>query len=361
MSSKLCLCRAMALEGLVDDRTHIAETLLLTRREIAALMTPADYRHAVEAAFRACGEGLGATPAPMHIEGADGGAFHVKGAGFPAGALAGAAGGYVAFKVNGNFPQNRARNGLPTIQGTIVLCDGSDGRVLALMDSIEITLQRTAAASAVAAERLARPQSRCITICGCGDQALPQLAALRDVLPLDRGFAWDQDPARARVLAAAAADLGIAMETARDLASATLESDVIVTCTTARVPFLGPEHVRAGTFVAAVGADSPDKSELLPALFRDATAVADVRAQAIVMGDLRHALAAGAMAAGDIHAELGEVVCGRRPGRTREAEITIFDSTGSAIQDVASAAVIFELARARGLGQAVALGRGADA
>ena len=331
-------------------------TILLTRCDIAALMAPADYRRAVEAAFRARAHGLGAVPSPMHLPGPDGG-FHVKGAGFPRGALGGGAErGYAAFKINGNFPENRSRHGLPTIQGALVLCDGEDGSVLALMDSIEITLQRTAAATALAATRLARPDSHHVAICGCGDQALPQLTALRDVLPLSSGSAWDIDPARARGLAAAARDLGLPMVAVETLAAATLPSDVIVTCTTARGPFLGPEHVAPGAFIAAVGADSPDKNEVRPELMAAATVVVDVLGQALDMGDLRHAVAAGRVTSQDVHAELGEILAGRRPGRTRRDEITLFDSTGTAIQDVAAAAAIFELAAGRGLGHAVSLG-----
>jgi ornithine cyclodeaminase/alanine dehydrogenase-like protein (mu-crystallin family) len=324
-------------------------TLVLTRAEIAALMTPGDYRRAVEAGFRAAAEGRAAAPEPMHILG-DGGTFHTKGA---------RVGRFVAIKTNGNFPGNRERCGLPTIQGVVVLCDAEDGRVLALMDSIEITLQRTAAASAVAAERLARPGARRIAICGCGDQALPQLIALKDVLPIDAGFAWDRDLARAGALAAAAAGLGIVLSPTGDLARATDGAEVIVTCTTAREPFLGPEHVAPGAFVAAVGADSPDKSELKPDLFRGATVVVDLKSQALAMGDLRHAVAAGAIGAAQVHAELGEVVAGTRPGRTRDDEIAIFDSTGTALQDVASAARLYELACAREAGRAVDLGAAA--
>ncbi|MFL5298155.1 MAG: ornithine cyclodeaminase family protein [Phenylobacterium sp.] len=338
----------------MDGRTLDTSTLVLTGEAIAGLMTPRDYRQAVEAAFRAAADGLGAAPAPMHIAGPDGG-FHVKGAGFPAGAVGRSGRAYVAIKVNGNFPGNPARNGRPTIQGAIVLCDGEDGRVLALMDSIEITLQRTAAASAVAASRLARPSSRRIAVLGCGAQALPQLRALADILPLAAGCAWDQDLRRARVVARAAADVGVMLEPTGDLAQATRGADVIVTCTTARTPFLRPEHVAPGTFVAAVGADSPDKSELAPELLQGATVVVDLLSQALAMGDLRHAVAAGALAAGDVHAELGEVVAGWKPGRSSEAETIVFDSTGVAIQDVASAAVAYELALARGVGEAVAL------
>jgi len=328
-------------------------TLLLTRDDTAALMCPADYRRAVEAAFRARAEGLGAAPPPMHVA-AEGGGFHVKGAGFPPGSLAGDR-GYVAFKVNGNFPDNRAHHGLPTIQGAIVLCDGATGQVLALMDSIEITLQRTAAATAIAATHLARPDASRIAICGCGDQALHQLAALRDVLPLTKGWAWDADPSRARRLAAAAGDLGLPMMAVERLADAALPCEVVVTCTTARAPFLGPEHVAPGAFIAAVGADSPGKSEIQPALMAHATVVADSLSQALEMGDLRHAVAAGIVAPADGYAELGEVVTGRRVGRTRADEITLFDSTGMAIQDVAAAAAIVEIAIARDLGLAIRL------
>jgi alanine dehydrogenase len=143
---------------------------------------------------------------------------------------------------------------------------------------------------------------------------------------------------------------------AGDLAAATRASDVIVTCTTASAPFLTPDHVAPGAFIAAVGADNPEKSEIAPALMARATVVADVLAQGLAMGDLRHAVAAGAMTAGDVHAELAELVSGAKPGRTDPEEITVFDSTGTAFQDVASAAVILERAQATGAGLRLDLG-----
>jgi ornithine cyclodeaminase/alanine dehydrogenase-like protein (mu-crystallin family) len=190
---------------------------------------------------------------------------------------------------------------------------------------------------------------------GCGAQAWPQLAALADLLPLAEGRTWDRDPARAAALARLAGALGIALEPATDVGEATAGAEVIVTCTTAREPFLGPEHVAPGAFIAAVGADWPQKNELRPGLFRAATVVADVRAQALAMGDTRHAVAAGAFDEAAIHAELGEVVAGLKAGRTREDEIVIFDSTGVAIQDVAAAAMAFELANAQGVGNRIVL------
>lgn len=339
-----------------EPATRPTGTRVLTRRDIAALMRPADYRAAVERAFAAAAAGRGAAPPPMHLAGGGDGAFHVKGAGFGAGALTAGGRAYVAFKVNGNFPANPAARGLPTIQGAIVLCDGDDGSVLALMDSIEVTLQRTAAATAVAAARLARGDASVVTICGCGAQAYAQLEALKEVLPLASGFAWDRDFARAAALARRARSLGLALTAVDDLLTATRQSDVIVTCTTATAPFLHPHHVPPGAFVAAVGADNPSKSEISPALMARAKVVPDVLAQCLAMGDLHHAVAAGAMSPACVHAELGEIVAGAKPGRTDPLEITIFDSTGTAIQDVASAAVLYERACRDGGGLTVDLG-----
>jgi alanine dehydrogenase len=128
---------------------------------------------------------------------------------------------------------------------------------------------------------------------------------------------------------------------------AAAQSDVIVTCTTAREPFLAADMVAAGTFVAAVGADSPDKSEIHPALMARALVVPDLVDQCAAMGDLRHAIAAGAMHREAVHAELADLVVGARPGRTSDDQITLFDSTGTALQDVAAAVRIHERALAR--------------
>src|SRR5262249_9799168 len=156
-------------------------------------------------------------------------------------------------KVNGNFSPNPRRFGLPAIQGVIVLSDAAQGQPLAVMDSIEITILRTGAATAVAAKHLARPASRVATVCGCGLQGRIQLRALSRVLPLARAFAFDVDPARARAYAGEmSADLRIDVTPAADLAAALSASDVCVTCTPSRSPFLESGFLRPGTFVAAV-------------------------------------------------------------------------------------------------------------
>jgi len=326
------------------------DVLILTRREIAGLMTIDDYIAAVEDGFRASASGDAVSPLPMHIP-AQGGGFHAKGA------LLRADRPYVAVKINGNFPGNPERHALPTIQGAIVLCDADNGSLLAVMDSGEITLQRTAAASALAARYLARPTSTTAAICGCGEQGRAQLAALRHVLPLRQIRAWDIDSAKAEDFATEMAQrLGIEVRSAADLRAATAEADLIVTCTTAREPFLRRADVREGTFIAAVGADSSDKNEIAPDLMAQATVVADVIEQTIVMGDAHHAIRAGLMRKADIRGELGTLVIGIRKGRTREDEITLFDSTGTAIEDVAAAAHVYRRAMARGVGTSCALG-----
>jgi len=315
------------------------QTLILTRSDVAALMDRAAWIDAATLAFRALGEGRALAPEPMAIAG-DGGVFHAKGAGLRLDRL------YVALKLNGNFPANLEEHGLPTIQGAILLCDGESGRLLAILDSIEITLRRTAAATALAARYLARPEAASLLICGCGAQSAAQLEALQGVRPLTRCFAWDRDPERASALATMASSEGLQAEVAHDLAAAALASDIIVTCTTSRQAFLDPGMVRAGTFVAAVGADSPEKSEIAPALMASARVVADVLDQCVVMGDLHHAIAAGSMTREAVHGELAELVSGARPGRESAEEIIIFDSTGTGLQDVAAAAIVHERAAA---------------
>jgi ornithine cyclodeaminase/alanine dehydrogenase-like protein (mu-crystallin family) len=128
------------------------------------------------------------------------------------------------------------------------------------------------------------------------------------------------------------------------MAAAALASEAISACTTARRPYLAADHVRPGAFVAAVGADSPEKSEIRPELMARARVVVDVLEQCLEMGDLRHAVAAGAMRAEDVHAGLGAVAAGTAAGRTLDEQVFVFDSTGTALQDVASAAAIYERA-----------------
>jgi alanine dehydrogenase len=312
-------------------------TLVLSRSDVLALLTLPECIVAVEDAFRRHAEGRTLPPGVLAIPAAGGG-FHVKAAG-----LTGEP-GYFAAKINGNFPDNTG-TGLPTIQGIVLVADASNGVPLAVMDSGSITALRTGAATAVAAKHLARRQSRTATVVGCGAQGEIQLAALAAVLPLERAWVLDVDPARAdRLAARAATALGLSVEAATDLPACLGQSDVCVTCTPARRPFVQRADIRAGTFIAAVGADSQGKQELEPALMASATLVVDLLEQCATIGELQHALAAGLLTRDRVHAELADVVTGRHPGRTRADEITIFDSSGTALQDVAAAALVYEKA-----------------
>jgi alanine dehydrogenase len=324
-------------------------TLVLTRSDVTALLTLDDCIAAVERAFalQGAGRALGPGVLGLHVPG---GGFHVKAAGLPLVRL------YVAVKLNANFPDNGPRRGLPTIQGVVALSDGETGQPLALMDSMEITVLRTGAATAVAARHLARPDARVATIVGCGRQGRIQLAALARVRPLERAYAVDTDAAVARRFAEEmSARLGLDVRPAGSAAEAAPRSDICVTCTSSRAPLLRRDDIAAGTFIAAVGADNEDKMEIDPALMAACTIVVDSLEQCATFGDLHHALARGVLSTADVHATLADVVAGRRPGRTSAEEITIFDSTGVAIEDVAAAAAVYERALAAGRGVTIDL------
>jgi alanine dehydrogenase len=319
-------------------------TLLLTRKDVAELMPLNDCVQAVEQAFRLHGEGRALAPGVLGVH-AQGGGFHIKTGTLPLSR------NYFAAKANANFPANPAR-GLPTIQGVILLFDADNGQVLAVMDSMEITTLRTGAATAVAAKYLARKDSRIVTICGCGNQGRVQLRAIRHARPIEEVFAWDVNREIAeRFAKEMARERGLTVSAVSDPAAAVQKSDVCVTCTPAKKFFIHEKDVPPGMFIAAVGADNEDKQELDPALLGPKNkAVADVVAQCATIGDLHHALTAGTATLSGVYAELGEIVCGKKPGRTSAEEITIFDSTGMALQDVASAALVYEKAVTAGKG-----------
>ena len=322
--------------------------LILSRRDVMDLLTLDACIEAVERAFRLHAEQRTFGPRVVGLPTEDGG-FHIKVAGLRGDRS------YFAAKTNGNFPNNTQRFGLPTSQGTVVLADATNGTPLAVMDSASITMLRTGAATAVAAKYVARRDSRTATVVGCGVQGEIQLAAINAVLPLERALLVDTDHARAEDAAARATTrLALRAEAVKDLRAALGQSDVLVTCTPARRAYVIAADVAPGTFIGAVGADSEGKQEIDAKLVATATLVVDVVEQCAKIGELQHALAGGLMRREQVHAELGDVVAGRRPGRTSRDEITIFDSSGTALQDVAAAVAVYEKARASGRGTEVA-------
>jgi alanine dehydrogenase len=268
------------------------------------------------------------------------GGFHMK-----AGLIDYGQRSYFVAKTNANFPGNLAQFELPLIQGTVVLCDAENGYPLALMDSIEISIVRTGAATAVAAKYLARTNSRVMTICGCGNQGRVSLRAIMKVRPLETVYAFDNDYAQALRFAKELSDeLRIEVNPVEDLSMAIDRSDICVTCTPSKQFFLKREYVSRGTFIAAIGADNEEKQELDPCLMVSNKVVVDLLEQSATIGDLHHALVQGLVTRSDVHAELGEVVAGRKSGRTSDDEIIIFDSTGTALQDVVAAVMVYEKA-----------------
>ncbi len=324
--------------------------LFLDRRDVAELLPMTECIAAVERAFAAhASGGLPAEPGVLGTQVGNGG-FHVKTA-----ALGGQP-GYYAAKVNANFPGNPERCGLPTIQGLIGLFDTATGRPLALLDSIEITTLRTAAASAIAARFLALPDASTLLVCGCGNQGRAQLRALLQVRRLRRVLACEPDPARMRAfIREMAAETGLDIEPVESAAAAAPAAEMVVTCTPAREVLLSREDVRPGQFIAAVGADSEGKQELAPDVLRDSLVVTDSTAQAQRMGELQHAIAARIMKPADVHAEIGELITGSRPGRSSDGQIFVFDSTGTAVQDVAAAAAVYERALGAARGRELSL------
>lgn len=260
-----------------------------------------------------------------------------------------------AAKINANFPGNPAR-GMPTIQGILMLFDASDGRPLALMDSGSLTAIRTAAATAVAARFLAPAEASTLAIVGCGAQALQHARAIAVVREVNLIRAFDRDRAAAERFARAARDeLGVDVRVCDELRGATLGADIVVTLTSSRRAFLGEADVRAGAFVAGVGADSPDKSELEPALLAGARIVVDDLEQCAEMGDLHHAIASGLVSRSDVIGTLADVAADPERYRASDDRVTVFDSTGIPIEDVVAAGLALERAEQAGIGSAVAL------
>jgi ornithine cyclodeaminase/alanine dehydrogenase len=318
-------------------------TLLLTRADLKSLLTTADYLETVEEAFLAHATGRTLQPELMHVD-AKGGEFHIK------------AGGillernFFALKSNGGFFGNQARYGMPPIQGVILLCDADNGYPLAIMDSTAITLGRTAATTALAARHLSQSDSCVVTICGCGAQGAEHLKYLCEVRSIEKAYAWDGTFERAIEFAATmSAQLDIVVEPVRDAGTAVKRSDICITCTPARTPFIHADAIHPGLFIAAVGADSPDKQEIGSEVLKSSTVVVDLLEQCAHVGELHHAIDDG-MKQSDVYAELSEIVAGKKKGRRSEDEVIVFDATGTALQDAASAAKAFSRAVTAGAG-----------
>jgi ornithine cyclodeaminase/alanine dehydrogenase-like protein (mu-crystallin family) len=173
--------------------------------------------------------------------------------------------------------------------------------------------------------------------------------ALMQVRTLKKVFAFDIDQETAKRFSKELSVItGIDVEAVSDFRTPLFQSRICVTCTTSKQPFLKPEYIMPGTFIAAVGADNEDKQELYPELLSSNKVVTDLTGQCVSIGELHHAIDSELMIRFEVHAQLGEIIAGHKPGRISDDEIIVFDSTGTALQDVAAAAIVYEKALAKG-------------
>jgi len=317
---------------------------VFTESQIRATVSPADAVRVIREAFRA--DGLGRTTVPdvinLAIPGTEG-EFHIKTAhvaGIP----------HIAVKIASGFYDNPAR-GLPTGTGMMALFDAATGMPVALLlDNGYLTDVRTGAAGAVAADVLARARIETVGVVGSGVQARHQVRCLREVRPFAHLVAWSIDPDGLKTYCEdMRASLGIDAVAAAGPEAVTRAADVLITATPSRRAIVMADWVRPGTHVTALGSDGPGKQELEARLVAAADLlVVDRMSQCRRLGELQHALAAGLMREDDVHAELGEIVAGTKPGRTRDSDITVADLTGVGFQDTAIASLAYERLAAAG-------------
>jgi len=247
----------------------------------------------------------------------------------------------------------------PTHQAAVAVLDPGTGRMLGLVDGTSITEIRTAAVSAVATRHLARPDSTVLAVIGAGAQAAAHAEAIGRVRALDEIRIWSRDGGRAAALAtrlAAIPSVTARVRAVPDAWDALAGADVVVTATSSRQPVIRREWLDVGAHVNAVGACIPGARELDAATVAGARLIVDSRAAALrEAGDLLLAIADGAVDEDHIAGELGDVLVGRVAGRTRPDELTVFESLGLGVEDVAAAAHVLDLAAADGTGTVVEL------
>jgi ornithine cyclodeaminase len=309
---------------------------------LRAAVTPERAVAIVRDAFKADGDGLTHVPSVINLEIPSArGEFHVKTA-----YIEGVA--HVGVKIASGFYDNPSK-GLPSGSGLIALFDASTGLPAALLlDNGFLTDIRTGAAGAVAADYLARQSITTVGVIGSGIQARQQVRCLRVVRTFSRIVAWSPTRDRLDAYCAEMAMDGYDVTAAADAAEVCAAADVLITATPSREPLLRAAWLRDGVHVTALGSDAPGKRELDPECLDMADlVVVDRYGQCAAFGELRHALDMALLTRHDVHGELGEIVAGRKPGRTSDAQITIADLTGVGFQDTAIASAAFEWMRGR--------------
>ncbi len=293
-------------------------------RHVIGALSPSDAVDAVRMAFEAHARGEWAMPSKVYVEEEEGD-FR---------AMPATGGGYAVLKWVTSFPANPER-GLPTVSGVALLSDAHTGMLRAVFPAAPVTALRTGAAAVLAAETLARQTAETAGVIGCGVNGR---AAARTFLARGRGvLIFDVRPEQAD---AAAQELGSGSRVAASLEQA-LGCDIVVTVTPGQELVVRDASLRAGQHVSLMGADGPGKAEIALEELLRARIVCDEWTQASHHGDIARAVAAGRLHRSDV-AELGRILIGEEPGRRSDDEITVFDSTGLAVQDLAVTRAVYE-------------------
>lgn len=322
------------------------ETLLLNKSDVGSLIDLDAIQEAVENGYRSFNSGLVVQPDFMAVvkPGTHTG-FDFKG-GMDMG------GGYITIKASsGGYPDN-PKIGLPTGMNTVFLFEADTSALKCVMDGTWITGCRTAAAGAISVKYLAREDASKLCVIGAGNQARRQLRAIMRVRKLTEVFVWGySDEEIEGYIKEMSAETGLKITGFRNAEEAVKNADIIVTTTIGRRgAVVKKEWIKPGTHIAAIGADMPDKQELFADIFKGAKVVNDSIGLCIKNGETHHAVEEGIIKVEDIHAEIGEIILGKKPGRENPEEITIFDTVGMAIQDNVMAAYLYKGALEKGLG-----------
>lgn len=308
-------------------------TLLLSKSDVAALMDMREVMGVVEQAFRDYATGRAQMPAKVYIQ-LDKGDFR---------AMPGAVPGAVGLKWVNVHLGNR-KLGLPTIMGILIYSDPDTAYPLAIMDATEVTAYRTAATSANASKYLARPDSRTLGLIGAGRQAYMHLQSHALIFPLDEIKVYDLCSEATDALIGHFPGFNLRRASAEEVAGCA----IVCTLTPATAPVVQASWLKPGTHINAVGADAPGKQELDPGILQGARVVVDDLAQACHGGEINVAVGQGLLTREQIWGTLGEIIAGTKRGRQDDKVVTVFDSTGLAIEDIAVARLVYQKARERG-------------
>jgi ornithine cyclodeaminase len=323
--------------------------LILSRAEVESLLDLDRLVEAVAGAMVDVSHGRASMPARVAAMVAD---RHAMVAAMPAFLPSSSA---LATKLVGVFPENTDR---PTHQAIICCFDPADGAPLAVMDGTHVTAARTAAGSALATRLLARAGARVVSVIGTGVQARSHALAIARLPGVRQVQVAGRDPARAKALVDELLDSGTAATPVASVEDAVRSADVVCAATHAAEPVVRRAWLRPGTHVNSVGYNTVGEGEVDVETVRDALVVVESRSSALSAPpagavELGRAIERGVIEADHVHAEIGEIVAGDRPGRTDDGQLTLYKSVGVAAQDAAAAALVLEAARARGVGTEV--------